>query len=76
MDFTGGDRTRYNEVSQVIEKSWSQATSQQLAALNPSGERYAPDREYPQIYDADFRRINDARRLAGFDAKRYDDVLE
>ena len=64
---TAGDRNEYNVVALAIENMWKNATPQQLAALKPDGERYVYGRDYPKLYDADFRRVNDARTLAGFD---------
>ena len=49
------------------EDAWNEATAEQLAVLKPIGSQFVPDLTYPKIYDKDVRRINDARRLAGFD---------
>ena len=63
---TGSENDR-SVVAQVVEECWNDVTAEQLAVLKPIGPQFVPDLNYPQIYDKDFRRINDARRLAGFD---------
>ena len=67
---TAGDRNEYNVVALAIENMWKNVTPQQLAALKPEGERYVYGREYPKLYGADFKRVHDARTLAGFDVSQ------
>ena len=60
-------------VALVLEDCWNDVTAEQLAVLKPVGSRFVPDLSFPHIYDNDFRRVEDARRLAGFgvDNKRF-----